>query len=144
MAQFPNLDGRLLVIYDGCCGFCNRSIRWFAKRDLRDRLRFTSSDSSTVADLLARNDIAALDPSSMVVVRNAGEPNQQVLTRSSGVIAILRELPGPWPRVAAILSIFPRPIRDLGYRAIARLRYHFAGRYASCPVPTLEERRHFL
>jgi predicted DCC family thiol-disulfide oxidoreductase YuxK len=144
MVDLVQLEGRLLVIYDGCCGFCNRSIRWFAKRDLRDRLRFAASDSRVVAELFARHGFDALNPSTMVVVQNAVEPNERLLTRSDGVIAMLLELPRPWPVFARFMRIFPRPFRDLGYRVIAGWRYHLAGRYASCPIPTAEERRHFL
>jgi predicted DCC family thiol-disulfide oxidoreductase YuxK len=53
--SFEELGGRLLVIFDGQCGFCNRSVRWFLRRDRRDRLRFVASDSPKVAELLARH-----------------------------------------------------------------------------------------
>jgi predicted DCC family thiol-disulfide oxidoreductase YuxK len=142
--EFPNLGDRLLVIYDSHCGFCNRSIRWFLAHDLFDRFRFAPSDSRSVAPILARHQISALSPSTMIVVRHPGKPYEKVLTRSSGVKAMLFELPSPWSELAIPLNGIPRPIRDLGYRLIAALRYRFAGRYESCPIPTPEEREHFL
>jgi len=37
--------------------------------------------------------------------------------------ALLAELPRPWPRSQPALGWIPRPLRDLGYRLIARWRY---------------------
>ena len=142
--EFPTLGDRLLVVYDGYCGLCNRSIRWFLKRDLFDRLRFTPSDSTAVTPILARHGIDALSPSSLIVIENPGNPSERILTRSTGVLAMLSQLPTPWPTCATLLGVVPRPLRDLGYRIVAALRYRLVGRYASCPIPTPEERRHFL
>jgi predicted DCC family thiol-disulfide oxidoreductase YuxK len=67
-----------------------------------------------------------------------------VLVRSNAVLALLGELPQPWPSVAAALGWIPRPLRDLGYRLIACWRYRIWGRLESCPLPTPEERVRFL
>jgi predicted DCC family thiol-disulfide oxidoreductase YuxK len=75
---------------------------------------------------------------------NFGGPAERVLARSEAVLALLAELPRPWPAVAAALGWIPRPLRDLGYRLIARWRYRIWGRLESCPVPTAEERKRFL
>lgn len=150
--RFPELGSRLLVIYDGRCGLCNRSVRWFLRRDAHDRLRFIPSESPRVAPLLARHGFTSPDlpdgPNSILAVRNPGQsPGQsteQVLVRSAAILAMLRELPGPWPAIAAILRVIPRPLRDLGYRSIARIRYRIWGRYDTCPLPTPAERARFL
>jgi predicted DCC family thiol-disulfide oxidoreductase YuxK len=140
------IGDRLLVIFDGHCGLCNRSVRWFLRRDGRDRLRFAPSEMPAVAALLARYQIDASGtaPNSMFVVRDAGGPAERLLDRSNGVLAILTELPQPWPGVAAVLRWIPRPLRDLGYRLIARWRYRIWGRLESCPIPSAEERGRFL
>ncbi len=166
VSEFPNLGPRLpdsrlpdlrvpglrmLVLFDGRCGFCNASIRWFLRRDRHDRLRFAPAPPESpsepqdprLADLLARHHIAPA-PSSILVVRNSGTPLEQILTRSSAAIALLAALPQPWPAVAAILRVVPRPLRDLGYRLIARNRYRIAGRLDACPIPTPGERARFL
>jgi predicted DCC family thiol-disulfide oxidoreductase YuxK len=73
-----------------------------------------------------------------------GTPVEEMLVRSNGILACLRVLPQPWPVLAAIIRLVPRPIRESGYRLIARMRYRIWGRYAVCPIPTAEERAHFL
>ncbi len=142
--EFPGLEDRLLVVYDGYCGFCNRSIRWFIKRDPHNRLRFAPSESPQVAALLGRFNFGALSPNTLLVVIHAGMPEERLLTRSTGIAAMLHELPKPWPAFGAALMLIPRPLRDLGYRFVARVRYKIRGKYASCPLPTPAERRHFL
>jgi predicted DCC family thiol-disulfide oxidoreductase YuxK len=142
------LGDRLLVIFDGHCGLCNRSVRWFLRRDRRDRLRFVASESAKVAGLLERHEIetpdSGLGPETILVVRDAGGPAERVLVRSEAVLALLDELPRPWPAVAAALDWIPRPVRDLGYRLIAHWRYRIWGRLKSCPIPAAGEWERFL
>lgn len=148
------LGGRLLVIFDGTCGLCNHSVRWFLCRDGRDLLRFTPSESPKVAELLARHGFTApsapatgpgaAGPGTILVVRDAGGPSERVFVRSDAVVALLGELPRPWPLTGKLLGAVPRLLRDLGYRLIARWRYRIWGRLASCPIPGPEERGRFL
>jgi predicted DCC family thiol-disulfide oxidoreductase YuxK len=154
MTDRIELGGRLLVIFDGHCGFCNKSIRWFLRRDRNDRLRFVASESPIVADLLARHGFASSDlesgPDTMLAVRGAGGQDhpggqvEQVMARSDAAVAMLRVLPRPWPAVGRVFSWIPRPVRDLGYRLMARWRYRIWGRLEACPLATPEEREHFL
>ncbi len=148
MSNLAELGDRLVVIFDGHCGLCNRAVRWFLRCDRRDRLRFAASESATVAGLLARHGINSPDskssPTTILVVLDAGDSAERVLARSEAVLALLGQLPRPWPAVAATLGWIPRPVRDLGYGLIARWRYRIWGRLESCPVPTDDERQRFL
>lgn len=146
--DLESIGDRLLVIFDGHCGLCNHVVRWFLVRDTSDRLRFVPSESPIVASLLARNGIrisgSATGPDTILVVRHAGRSAECVLTRSNGVLAMLSELPGPWPAFAKFLSWIPGPLRDFGYAVIARIRYKVWGRFESCPLPAPSERTRFL
>jgi predicted DCC family thiol-disulfide oxidoreductase YuxK len=147
-AIYPELENRLLVVYDGECGFCNRSIRWMLRRDRKNRLRFAPSSSPAAAQLLASHGVHAFGenpgPDTILVFRNTGTPLETLLVRSNALLACLKVLPQPWPIVAAIARLIPRPVRESAYRLIARWRYRIWGRHAICPIPTSEERRHFL
>jgi len=148
MNNIPEFGGRLLVIFDGQCGLCNRTVRWLVRRDSQDRLRFVAFEPAKAAGLLARHGIGAPDPESgpatILVVREFGQPAEHVLARSEAVLALLAELPCPWPTVKTALRWIPRPLLDLGYRLIACWRYRIWGRLESCPLPTAEERARFL
>jgi predicted DCC family thiol-disulfide oxidoreductase YuxK len=144
--RLPN--DKLLVIFDGRCGFCNGTVRWFLRRDRFDRLRFAPSESAKVAELLARHRLGPpgcpAQPESVVAVSDPGGLQEQIFLRSDAAVAIMSQLPRPWPAVAAAFSLIPRPLRDLGYRLVARFRYRIWGRLATCPIPTAEERARFL
>jgi predicted DCC family thiol-disulfide oxidoreductase YuxK len=141
-----DIGGRVLVGFDGCCGFCNWWVRWLLKRDRHDRMRFLALESEKMTGVLERQELYGLDEvaGTLVVVRNVGGVAERVLVRSDAVIALLKELPGWWNGVGGALGVVPRPIRDLGYRLVARWRYRIWGRLEVCPVPTAEERGKFI
>jgi predicted DCC family thiol-disulfide oxidoreductase YuxK len=142
------IGDRLLVIFDGHCGFCNASVLWFLRRDRHDRLRFVPSESAKVSSLLARHGWAATDlasgSSTILVVRGFGGENERVFTRSAAGRELLGELPQPWQAVGVVFGWVPRQLRDFGYRLVARWRYRIWGRLETCPVPTAAERERFL
>ncbi|MGA2219818.1 MAG: DCC1-like thiol-disulfide oxidoreductase family protein [Terracidiphilus sp.] len=146
------IGDRLLVVFDGSCGFCNRSVRWFLHRDREDRLRFVASESPRVRGLLAWHGLGASGsepgsergPDTIVVVRDPDGPDERVFLRSDAVREMLTELPQPWPGAGVVLGWIPRPVRDAGYRVIARWRHRILGRLESCPIPTAAERARFL
>jgi predicted DCC family thiol-disulfide oxidoreductase YuxK len=148
VSELSQIGDRLLVIYDGSCGFCDLSVRWFITRDRDDRLRFVPSDSPKVAALLARHGFNAAsatgDSGTILVAQGVETPAERLLIRFDAVLAMLRQLPRPWPAVATILGWIPRPLRDLGYRLVARFRYRIWGRLEFCPIPTAQERNRFL
>jgi len=148
VSDFNDIGGRVLVIFDGHCGLCNGSVRWFLVRDRKDRLRFVPSESPKVAEILRRHGVnisaEPAGPDTILVVRDPGGPTERLLERSDGVMAMLEELPRPWPAVAAVLRWIPRGLRDFVYRLIARWRYRIWGRLESCPLLTAEERGKFL
>jgi predicted DCC family thiol-disulfide oxidoreductase YuxK len=148
VSSLAELGDRLVVVFDGHCGLCNRTVRWAIRRDRRDRLRFVASESTVATELLARHGINPADaksgPATILVVLNFGDPAERVLARSDAVLALQGELPRPWPAVATILGWIPRPLRDLGYRLIARWRYRIWGRLEICPIPGADERARFL
>ena len=141
-----DIGDRVLVVFDGHCGLCIGSVRWLIRRDRRDRLRFAALDSTKVAGVLARHSLSGLEltTGTVLVVRDAGEATESVLLRSDAVVALLRELPRPWPWVGVALKWIPRTLRDLGYRLVARWRYRIWGRLESCPLPSAEDRVRFL
>jgi predicted DCC family thiol-disulfide oxidoreductase YuxK len=123
-------------------------VRWFLRRDRRDRLRFAPSEPPQAAGVLARHGFNSQDspfgPNTILVVRNLDSQDESLLVRSNAVLALLAALPQPWPVVAAIVRSIPRPLRDLAYKLIAHWRYSIWGRLETCPLPTPKERERFL
>ncbi len=144
MGEAFDIGGRVLVMFDGHCGLCNRAVRWLLRRDRRDRLRFVGMQSERAAGVLGRYGMEGTGLATMVVVRDLGGREESVLVRSDAVVTLLRELPRPWPWIGMVLRWIPRAVRDLGYRLVARWRYRIWGRLEICPLPTAEERARFL
>lgn len=138
---------KALMLYDGLCGFCNRSVRWVIKRDRHDRFRFAPQQSAIAEAVLARHGFdpqAMLAANSVFLVVGHDLPGEQLLCRSDVTVQVLRLLGGGWEILGRLLGAVPRFLRDAVYKLIARIRFRIAGRYDSCPLPSPVERAKFL
>jgi predicted DCC family thiol-disulfide oxidoreductase YuxK len=133
---------RSLVLYDGLCGLCDRSVQFLLARDRRGVLRFAPLQGETAAAVLRRQRVAP-DLATMVFVRGHGGRDERAFVRSAGAIRALAALGGPW-RLAALLLVVPPPLRDAVYRWVAANRLRWFGRLESCRVPSPQVRRRFL
>ncbi len=67
-----------------------------------------------------------------------------LLVRSNAFVHILRRLGGGWRILAGIIAVIPRPLRDVVYDFIARIRYRvFGKRNDLCPIVPLDLRARF-
>jgi predicted DCC family thiol-disulfide oxidoreductase YuxK len=136
-----------LLLFDGTCGFCARSVQFVLRHEGRRRtLRFASLGSPTGRAIRARH--PELDGVDSVVWydRSASTGNERVLVRSLAVLRVLAYLGGIW-RVAGWLgAVVPRVVRDRAYDFVARHRHKLtrdrAG--AACLVPTPDQRVRFI
>ncbi|MBX3024163.1 DUF393 domain-containing protein [bacterium] len=128
-----------VILYDGVCGFCDRTVRFVLRRDARGRFRFAPLQSDFAAAALARHGRDAGDLDTVALLRDAGSADERLLVKSDAVLAILRELGGGWALLGP-LRWLPRRLRDAAYDAFARRRYAWFGRFDACPLPTPELR----
>ena len=126
-----------VLFFDGVCGFCNRTVDLSLKWDRRGRIRFAPLQGTTAASLLPDEDVNNLDT---VVFYENGTLSR----RSTAVVGLLKNLGGVSRLLATLLWVIPRPLRDWGYRLIARNRYRLFGQKDTCRLPTPEERARFL
>lgn len=140
---------RLLLLYDGTCGLCHGLVRFLLRRDHRDTIRFAALQSDLGRLLATRaggdpdvlETLYAIDDADGVMADPEGA-DLHVRVRGRAAIAAIAAVGGLWRAVRA-LAIIPRPILDLGYRLIARVRYRLFGTRA-CELPAPEEREKFL
>lgn len=131
-----------VLLYDGVCGVCNRSVQTILRHDRHGTLRFAALDSDFARAVIERHpDLKGID--SMVFVDDPGQPGEQVSVRSAGALKVVRYLGGPF-RLLLAARIIPAGIRDRLYDRFAAVRYRIGGKHDTCPVPASEVRARFL
>ncbi len=141
-----NLAGSILI-YDGLCGFCNRTVQWLLKRDKANQFRFAPQQSRWAEAALLRHGInrdAMLAQNSVYLVLNPNSAQERVLLRSDVTVYSLLLLGGVWKFLGRWLQIVPRFVRDAAYSLIARNRLRLGGKYEVCPLPTAADREKFV
>jgi len=134
--------GRNLVLFDGVCVLCSRSVRFLLRIDRHRRLLFAPLQGPTAREILARHHLGA-DLGTLVLVRDYGGVTESVAVRSTGVLLALAIVGGLW-RVLSWLRVVPRPIRDRLYDLVATHRYRWFGSYDSCRLPRPGDGDRFL
>ncbi len=132
-----------ILLYDGVCGLCDRSVQFLLRHDRRARFRFAALQGEFARRLLSRQgrDPAKMD--SMVLALDVGLPTERLFDGSDGVLAVLEELGGGW-RMLAAARVIPRSLRDRAYDFIVRHRYAWFGQYAHCILPPPSLRARFI
>jgi predicted DCC family thiol-disulfide oxidoreductase YuxK len=138
-AEAVAIDGEgPLVLYDGTCGLCNRSVQLILRHDRRGRFRFAALQSDPGRALLERHGLPT-DELSTIVLIDGG----RAFTRSRAALRIAGRMDAPWPLLRALLVV-PRPLADAVYGLVARNRYRMFGRADACMLPPPEVRARFL
>lgn len=127
---------RLLVLYDGTCGLCDRSVRFLLPRDRRGALRFAPLQGDLGRRLLAAHRLPpGVEADTFVAVEARGTDRERVWTRGSAAARVLRAIGGAWALVGVLLWVVPRPVVDGAYDLLARVRYRIFGRHEACLAP---------
>jgi len=129
-------DSRPLIVFDGDCVFCSRSMRLVGRADRAGRFRMAPAQQP-LGRALYRHIGLPTDRFDTYLVLIEGRLHQ----RTDALIAMAGLLPWPW-RAAKLLRFVPRRLRDAGYDLLARHRYRLFGREAACGLadPALRDR----
>jgi predicted DCC family thiol-disulfide oxidoreductase YuxK len=131
-----------VLLYDGVCAVCNRSVRTILRFDRRCTLRFAALESDFAQAIIARHP-SVKDVDSVVFVDDPGGPDERVSVRWAAGLRVADYLGGPW-KALAVTRVIPAPLRDWLYDRFAGIRYRVFGKYDSCPIPPPEVRARFL
>jgi predicted DCC family thiol-disulfide oxidoreductase YuxK len=118
-----------LIVFDGVCVFCSRSMRFIARHDQAEALRFTAAQSGLGQALFRHFRLDAENFETILVLVDG-----QALGKRDALAAIARHLTWPW-RVGVAFRFVPKPVADRLYDAFARRRYKLFGRYDQCFAP---------
>ena len=133
-ARVERAPDHAVILFDGTCAFCERSVVFIARRDPAGYFRFGASQTPEAAALLKRYGLTRGAARSIILLEG-----EQAYLRSTAALRIAARLSRPWSWCAALLAV-PRPVRDAVYRVVAAIRHRLAGRSNACEVPPPEIR----
>lgn len=127
-----------IVLFDGHCNLCNKSVQFILERERKSDLYFASLQSDFGQTLLKAHGY----PDDFVgsVLFFDGE---KMFEQSRAALKIAKHLKFPWSMVR-IFWIVPNFLRDVIYRYIAKNRLRWFGQTESCWVMTPEYKARFL
>ncbi len=137
MSELPDR----LVLFDGVCGLCDRTVQFLLDHDRAGALSYAPLQGETAAGIKARHPELE-DVDSVVFVENDGG-RERVTVRSKAVLRMLRHVEGPYRHLAK-LGFLPSGLLDVGYDLVAAARYRIFGKLETCRVPEASVRRRFL
>jgi predicted DCC family thiol-disulfide oxidoreductase YuxK len=126
-----------IMVYDGDCGFCTRSVRFVLDRDRKRLLCFASRDGVAGQGVRARHPELQMVDSLLWVERVDGV--ERVMIYSDAALAVARYLGGIYGVLAMIGAMVPRALRDPAYKAVAKVRRSLMGGASSCMLPSPAE-----
>ena len=127
-----------IILFDGVCNFCNRSINIILKHDKDSYFQFAPSQSNAGIDILQQFDLDQKASTSVILI-----DHEKIYTKTDAVIQIATYLTG-WPKSFRLLKFIPKPIRDFAYDVIAKNRYALFGKKETCRIPDESIRHRFL
>lgn len=139
MPTLPGAEGRPLLLYDGNCGLCDRSVQFVLRRDRGGHFRFAALQSEPARRLVAELGFDPEAVDSVILVDEEGNAARE----STAALRTAARLGWPWRALAAAL-VLPRALRDPVYRFIAKRRLRWFGSADACRLPAPGEREQFL
>lgn len=130
--DFTNNKG--IIVFDGYCVLCNKTVKFLIKIDKRKELLFT-----TLTSKLGQEITGEIPPGKESIVFVEEE---QKFTKSDAVLRVLQAVGMPWS-LLTILRIVPKFIRDSIYMLIANNRYKIFGKKDECMIPDKNVRDRF-
>lgn len=128
-----------IILFDGVCNLCNRTVQFVIKRDKKDAFRFAALQSETGQRLVKERAIDTSKVDSIILI----EPDIAYYTKSDAALEIGKSFGGGW-KLLTIFEWVPKVLRDWVYDIIAKRRYSWFGKRDACMVPGPELKARFL
>ena len=128
----------MIIVFDAQCLLCSRSVQFLLRHDKKGVFHFASIQGKTGAALLMNAGLSVDGLQTMLLCDNG-----RVWAQSAALLRVLHGLGWPW-RFAWVAWLVPAPLRDGGYRVVARNRYRLFGRAETCLIPPENAAARFL
>ncbi len=132
-----------LVLYDGVCGLCNRSVQFILRHDRKDQFLFAQLQGELGSSIAKNHGVDPAELSTFVLVLDYEGTGEIALKRGKAAFRVLWEL-GGWWKLIGWKWIYPSWLLDPFYLLVAKNRYRAFGRLETCPIPAPSDRAKFL
>ncbi|MBK7734707.1 MAG: thiol-disulfide oxidoreductase DCC family protein [Chitinophagaceae bacterium] len=127
-----------IILFDGICNLCNRSVQFIIKHDKEKVYRFAAFQSKAGQKLLQQYNLPLKQYSSFLLIEN-----NKAYSQSTAALKVAKNLSG-LVKLAVVFNIVPAGIRNIVYNFVARNRYQWFGKKESCMVPTQDLKARFF
>lgn len=132
------LEKQPILLFDGECGFCNKTIQFFLRfENSKKKMHFAPLESETG---VALRNYFEIDPKIDSIILIKGH---SAYIKSCAALRLTLYMKGLWP-LLIVFVIIPPFIRNIVYDFIARRRKKIFGRVESCELLKKEDRSRFL
>ena len=126
------------IVYDGDCGFCNKTVMFVAKNDKNNNFKFVSNLSDFGTKILLKNNIKGLEKSTIIFVNN----KSKIYTKSVAIRKVLLKIPY-YKVIGYLMFLFPKRLSDYVYDLISKNRKLII-KNSICEIPNSEIRKKFI
>lgn len=135
-------QGKILLLFDGICGLCNKTVRFLSAEDRENLVFFAPLQGKASQSVQMRHANFPSELKTLVLVENWNQNNETIYQKSEAVLKVLDSIGGMW-RVVSWLRIIPQKLRDRVYDWVAKNRYRWFGKSSEAcemPSPSLKTR----
>ncbi|HLR15685.1 MAG TPA: DCC1-like thiol-disulfide oxidoreductase family protein [Bacillota bacterium] len=126
-----------IILFDGDCHFCNKSVQFIIKRDPKAIFSFAPLQGPTGERLKKEYELPSSSDSFILI------ENGHMYEESTAALRVAKQLKGMW-KLSYVGIIIPKPIRNGVYRIIANNRRKLLRKEGPCPIPTPEMKNRML
>jgi predicted DCC family thiol-disulfide oxidoreductase YuxK len=130
-------DTSPILVYDGDCGFCTRSVQFVLTHDTKGIVRFAARDG--IAGRAVRERHAHLKTVESLLWVETVDGREVVSIYSDAVLATATYLGGVYAVLGGLGRLAPRFLRDPAYNAVARVRKRLMRGAPACHLPAPHE-----
>lgn len=116
----------IVVVFDGYCVMCSKFVSWLAKRDIQNKIFYTTFESNFLN--INYPDIK-LEDTVFVIDHNA-----KTYIKTQAIKVCLEKIKHK-KLLVTLINIVPLKLANLIYSVVAKTRYIFFGKKEACTIP---------
>ena len=123
-------DSRPIILFDGVCNLCQRSVQFVIRNDSGGIFRFASLQSEAAMLVLEGLEYSGDRLDSVLLIVDG-----RLYVKSRAALQIAKRLNGLWPTFYYLFFWVPAFLADWVYTFIGNRRYGWFGRKEECWIP---------